>query len=153
MRPWLLTLAFVLAVAAAWRMDARRDLALHKPVRASGVRLGDPEGVVNGLVEWGTYAFHSERGTPAWLTIDLEAPHRIGEVRVFGRGDGYLTTAPVMVVDLSDDGVHFGQPRPCGAILTQASPCAVAFGGVAARYVRVRATVLVLSEVEVHEAR
>ncbi len=152
--PRLVKLAILLVAAVAWRAAARRDLALHKPVRISSVLLGDPAGAVNGFVEWGSYAVHTRSDSPAWLTVDLEDAHRIGEVRVFGRGDGYLTgPGPAMVVEVSDDARTFRHGVPCDPIVTQASPCRVSLGGVPARYVRVRhASHLVLSEVEVDEA-
>ncbi len=152
--PRLVKLAIVLAVAVAWRASRERDLALHKPVRISSVRLGDPAGAVNGIVEWGSYAVHTKRDSPAWFVVDLEERHRIGEVRVYGRGDGYLNDGPPMAVELSEDGLRFGRPVSCEAAVTQLSPCRVAMGGAAARYVRVlHPTHLVLSEVEVFEAR
>jgi hypothetical protein len=150
--PRLVRLAILLAAAAtlvAARSRGGRDLALHKPVRISSVLLGDPAGVVNGFVEWGSYAVHTRSQGPAWLIVDLEAPARVGDVRVSGRGDGFFTEqGPPMVVEVSDDGVSFHHAVSCDPIVTQASPCRVAFGGVPARYVRVRhASHLVLSEV------
>jgi len=152
--PRLVKLAIVVAAAVAWRASAQRDLALHKPVRISSVRLGDPAGAVNGFVEWGSYAVHTNRDSPAWFLVDLQESHRIGEVRVYGRGDGYLIDGPPMAVEVSKDGQHFERSISCETAVTQLSPCHVDMRGAAARYVRVQhRTHLVLSEVEVFEAR
>jgi len=147
--------ALVVAVVAGGAYRARRNLALHKPVRMSSVLLGSPEGAVNGFVEWGSYAVHSRGGGPAWLLVDLEGTFPLGEVRVFGRGDGYHTDSPSPItVELSGDGLTFTRAAVCDRVVTQVSPCAAKLGGAPARYVRLtHPTHLVLSEVEVLGAR
>lgn len=156
--PRLVRIAILIAAAVVFftgRGIGGRDLALHKPVRISSVLLGDPAGAVNGFVAWGSYAVHTRSEGPAWFVVDLEASHRIGEVRVTGRGDGFLTEpGPGMMVEVSEDGRVFHHAVPCPPIVTQASPCRVALGGAPGRYVRVRhPSHLVLSQVEVFEAR
>jgi hypothetical protein len=141
-----------IAVAAPVAVLERRpdDLALHKPVQASSVLLGHPANVVNGQIEWGTYAFHARLNQAATFTIDLETPSRIGEVRVFGRGDGYLIDGRGMAVELSSDGKTFRQVAICPGLSTQVAPCRANAGGVTARFVRIaHPACLVLSEVEV----
>ncbi len=144
----------LLALVAGRALGAGRNLALHRPVTMSGVLLGNPAGVVNGSVEWGSYAVHS-RGGPAWLIIDLEGLHHLDEVRVFGRGDGYHTDTPTpMAVELSTDGRTFTRAGLCERVVTQVSPCELKLRGATARYVKVaHPSHLVLSEVEVFGAR
>ncbi len=147
--------ALALVTTGSWALRGRRNLALHKPVRMSPVLLGSPAGLVNGFVEWGSYAVHSRGGGPAWVEIDLEGNFPIGEVRVFGRGDGYHTDSPSPIaVELSSDGHTFARAAVCDRVVTQVSPCEAKLGGAPARYVRVsHPTHLVLSEVEVLGAR
>jgi hypothetical protein len=142
------------AVILVW-VRAQQNLALHKAVRISSVLLGDAAGVVNGFVEWGSYAVHTRVNAPAWLVIDLERASPIGEVRVFGRGDGYHTGAGTPIaVELSDDGLKFARAAVCPEVVTQVSPCRATLHGAAARYVRLaHPTHLVLSEVEVFAPR
>jgi hypothetical protein len=147
--------ALMLVAAASWGLGARQNLALHKPVRMSTVLLGSPEAVVNGFIEWGSYGVHSRSVGPAWVQIDLEGTFSLGEVRVFGRGDGYYSdsVAPI-AVELSGDGRTFTRAAVCDPVVTQVSPCRAKLGGAAARYVRLsHPSHLVLSEVEVFGAR
>ncbi|HEX7604823.1 MAG TPA: discoidin domain-containing protein, partial [Polyangiaceae bacterium] len=128
----------ILALGVRAGLAASRNLALHRPVKISSVLLGDERGAVNGFVEWGSYAVHSRGGGPAWLRVDLERTSPIGEVRIYGRGDGFHTDsgAPI-VVELSADGEKFVRAAQCDVLVTQVSPCAVNLGGAKARYVRV----------------
>jgi hypothetical protein len=154
--PWYaIAGGIALAIALSGAARARRNLAFHKPVQISSVLLGDPAGAVNGVVEWGSYAVHTRGRGPAWLSIDLEGTFPIGEVLVFGRGDGYHTDSDAAVaVELSEDGRTFAQASSCDPVSTQVSPCRARIGGAPARYVRVtHPTHLVLSEVEVFGAR
>jgi hypothetical protein len=144
----------VAAAAAIVFAPTRRNLALHKPVEASSVRLGHPSSLVNGAVEWGSYALHTQTERPAHVTIDLEGIHRLGEVRVYGRGDGFhVDTTPRVMVKTSLDGRSFRHGATCNEFPMQASPCRVDLRGVTARYVRLEDSFLVLSEIEVFEAR
>jgi F5/8 type C domain len=133
---------------------ARQNLALHRPATSSSARFGHPSALVNGVIEWGTFALHTQPDRPAWFKVDLEGTHPIGEVRVFGRGDGFIRDdVPPMPVELSLDGQTWKQVGACEGLFTQASPCRVYPGGAPARYVRLTYPYLVLSEVEVYEAR
>lgn len=147
-------LVLVLAAAAALVfVPVRKNLALHKPVRASSTRLGEPSALVNGAVEWGNYGLHTRADHPAWVVVDLEDTYRIGEVRVFGRGDGFFVeNAPRLPIKISADGRRFTQVASCEGLFTQVSPCRVDLHGAAARYVRIEDAYLVLSEIEVYEA-
>lgn len=147
--------AFVLVSAAAAAGCGRENIAEGRPAWASSVRLGDPAGAVNGFVEWGSYAVHTGNDSPAWLVIDLGRRVRIGEVTVFPRGDGYLDERGSRIgVEVSDDGRAFRRVGGCRELFTQAAPCSVTPVGAAGRYVLlVHRTTLVVSEVEVREAR
>jgi hypothetical protein len=138
-----------LAIAlAAWR--APKNLALHKPVTASSVLYGNPAGLVNGSIEWGSFAFHSSWGAPTWVLIDLEATSSIHEIRIWNRGDEKLADAAGTRVELSDDGATFRPAATCEDLFTQATPCRLALGDARARYVKlVHPVYLALSEVEV----
>jgi hypothetical protein len=127
------------------------NLALHRPVTTSSIRLGNPQGAVNGIIEWGSYAVHTRSESPAWLEIDLGAVHRIHEVRIYNRGDGFYDERSARIaVQLSPEGRTFRTLGGCTAIFTQASPCRVQIDGEPARYLRLEhRTHLVLSEVEV----
>ena len=153
--PRVAQLAIAAGALTVFLAHARRDLALHKPVRISSVLLGDPARVVNGLIEWGTYAVHTRTNKPAWLEIDLGQPSPISEVRVFGRGDGFHTdTRSALTIEISTDGHRYARVGACPAVVTQASPCLADLGGAPARYVRLaHPTHLVLSEVEVFGPR
>jgi hypothetical protein len=141
-------MAFAAIAVAAWR--APKNLALHKPITASSALYGSPAGLVNGSIEWGTFAFHSNTGGPAWVLIDLEASSSIHEVRIWNRGDGSLEDAAGTAVELSDDGTTFRPAATCEDLFTQATPCRLALAGARARYVKlVHPSYLALSEVEV----
>lgn len=133
----------------------RENLAAGKPVQMSSVRLGDPAGAVNGFVEWGSYAVHSQNDSPAWLSIDLDGTFPVGEVKIWSRGDGYHDEQSARVtVEVSDDGKAFRPVGACREVFTQAAPCSVPVDGALARHVRlVHRSHLVLSEVEVLEAQ
>lgn len=155
MRALLSAAAIALLAAAGAAGCGREDLARGRPVRASSVRIGDPAGVVNGVVEWGSYALHTDSGSRAWVAVDLGREVRVGEVRVFNRGDGFYDTRSANVgVEVSTDGRSFRRIGGCTQIFTQVSPCSVTSPGAPARHVRlVHPSALVLSEVEVYEAR
>lgn len=148
-------LALVLLVAAGAAGCGRENLARGRPVRASSVRLGDPAAVVNGAVEWGSFALHTADDSPAWLLVDLGRSAPIGDVEIFNRGDGYYDAWSTRVaVEVSADGQTFRRIGRCMEIFTQVSPCSVEAHGVRARWVRlVHPRALVLSEVEVHGPR
>lgn len=156
--PWVIRGAcgaVLLGLVFLGRAAASENLALHKPVRISSLLLGNPAGVVNGLVEWGSFAVHSRSQGEAWLEIDLEEKAPVGEVRIFGRGDGYYTDSRTPIgVEVSGNGRDFERVASCEPVVTQVAPCRARVDGVPARYVRlVHPSHLVLSEVEVYAAR
>lgn len=152
----VLPLALIAAAALAFlSLRPGRNLALHKPVTASSIRLGAPEGLVNGFVEYGGYALHTRTESPAWVRVDLGSPHRISEVRLYSRGDGFLDDRSAqLTVDLSEDGLVTHRAGRCAELFSQLFPCVIDARGQTARYVLVsHGAVLVLSEIEVIEAR
>ncbi len=143
--------AAILGGVAAFAL-APKNLARGMPVKASSVRLGDPAAVVNGFVEYSSYAVHTRSESPAWVRVDLLAERPIGEVKLYNRGDGFFDEAGArMAVDLSRDGVTYHRAGICPEIFTQLHPCVIAANGEEARYVRVlHRSVVVLSEIEVY---
>jgi hypothetical protein len=145
----------ILAIAALttglW-VVAPRNLARGKPVTASSIRFGTPQALVNGAIEWGTFGLHTGGGR-AWATIDLEDFFSLSSAEIFGRGDGHVEAGLPLAVDLSDDGVTFRPAGSCTDIFTQATPCVVNLDHQRARFVRVAASEIVLSEVEVFGSR
>jgi hypothetical protein len=153
--PWMIRLTLALGAVAFVAGRARENLALHRPITASSARFGRVTDLVNGVVEWGNYALHTQHDRGAWVLIDLQATRRVDEVRVFGRGDGFLGEAgtPITVL-LSLDGQAFAPAGKCDVLTTQASPCHVRAPGTPARYVRLEhPDCMVLSEVEVYGSR
>jgi hypothetical protein len=159
--PWIIRLALALVLGGAVGLlvgRARRNLALHRPATSSSARFGEAAGLVNGVLEWGNYALHTQHDQHlhgAWAMVDLQGTYRIDEVRVFGRGDGYLGEQGIgNTVSLSLDGKTWKPAGTCDVLVTQVTPCHVRPGGTPARYVRVEhPDCLVLSEIEVYGAR
>jgi hypothetical protein len=144
-------LAAVGAIAVGVAL-APRNLALGRPVTASSVRFGNPDTLTNGAVEWGTFGLRTAAGG-AWATIDLGDLHSLAEARIYGRGDRDYRNGLPVEVQLSDDGSRFRSVASCTTPITQATPCAAPLRHERARYVRVSADEVVLSEVEVLEDR
>jgi hypothetical protein len=155
MAPSPRTVKVVLAVAIlAFTLGrARKNLALHKPCTASSIHWGDPSAVVNGVVEWGSFALHTETDRPAWIKVDLQGTFRLDEVRVFSRGDELIGEGgDPLPVEVSLDGTTFKEVGRCTPIFSQASPCVVRPGGEPARYVRLTYPFLAICELEVYGA-
>jgi hypothetical protein len=132
-------------------LTAPRNVARGKRVTASSVRFGSPQGLVNGAIEWGTFGLHTGSGR-AWATIDLGDFYSLAYAEIYGRGDGRFEFNLPLTVDLSDDGTTFRAAGACAEIFTQATPCVVNLAHQRARFVRVSADEVVLSEVEVYAA-
>jgi len=142
----------LLAPAAVVRCaTAPRNVALGKHVTASSVRFGAPQALVNGAIEWGTFGLHTGSGRE-WATIDLGKFYPLAFAEIYGRGDGHVESGLPLNVELSDDGVAFRLAGACADIFTQATPCVVNLARQRARFVRVTAWEIVLSEVEVYAA-
>jgi hypothetical protein len=63
-------------------------------------------GGVDGRAPTGVFGFHTEAEDRPWWRVDLEAPHRIAEVRLYNRLNGSSTAerSDRVVLELSDDG-------------------------------------------------
>lgn len=146
----LTLLAIVIALASFRIFMGRRNLALGKRVQVAGVSYGSAEGIVNGWVEWGTFALFTRFGVTS-LKIDLEQVHSIGMIRVYGRGDGCaVETSTPVTIEYSADGLEYHKVKYCGPVMSQVRPCTAELPNVAARYVRLsHPRFIVLSEVEV----
>ncbi|MGO9836537.1 MAG: discoidin domain-containing protein [Polyangiaceae bacterium] len=142
----LLALSVALGVRS---LTAPRNVARGKKVTASSVRFGSPQALVNGAIEWGTFGLHTGAGSE-WAVIDLGTFYSLVSADIYARGDGRLEFNLPLRVDLSDDGVTFRPAGACKELFTQATPCVVNLGHQRARYVRVAASEVVLSEVEVY---
>jgi hypothetical protein len=143
-----LLLALVVAIGIR-ALVAPRNVACGKTVTASSVRFGSPQAIVNGAIEWGTFGLHTGAGAE-WATIDLGKFYSLDSADIYARGDGRLEFNLPLRVDLSDDGVAFRPVGACRELFTQATPCVVNLGHQRARYVRLAANEVVLSEVEVY---
>jgi hypothetical protein len=147
--------AAALVAALVWigiKILSPRNLALHKPVTASGESYGTtPAGAVDGDKS-GTFDFHSTQSDSPWLAIDLQQPYAIDRVKVFGRGECCYDQSVPLALEVSDDGSAYRKVAGRADPFSERNPWVVNGVGTA-RYVRVRSernTVLVLSEVEVN---
>jgi hypothetical protein len=142
-----------LAVVVALGVHAAlspRNLARGKPVTASSVRFGAPQGLVNGSIEWGTFGLHTGSSGREWATIDLLGFYSLDSAEIYSRGDGRFEFNLPLRVELSDDGSSFRAGGACSELFTQSIPCLVDLHHQRARYVRVTASEVVLAEVEVY---
>ncbi len=143
----LLALAVVAIVVVWW--TSPRNVALGKPVTASSARMGAPQGLVNGAIEWGTFAFHSGSTGHEFVTIDLVKFYSLSSAEIYSRGDGRFEFNLPLHLELSDDGTSFREAGACQDIFTQATPCVVDLHRQRARFVRLSAPEVVLTEVKV----
>ncbi len=143
-------LLFACAVALAGRwVTAPRNLARGKKVTSSSAKVGSPAALVDGAIEWGSFGMHTYSGSQ-WAMIDLGRSYVLDVADIYGRGDGRIQFNLPLLVDLSDDGVTFRPAGACSEVFTQSTPCVVPLNKRKARYVRLSATEVVLSEVEVY---
>jgi|HubBroStandDraft_6_1064221.scaffolds.fasta_scaffold50829_2 hypothetical protein len=134
------------------RLMTPTNVALHKPVTASGVAFGtSPSGAVDGDKK-GTFGFHSDVQDAPWLCVDLERPFKITKIRVLGRGDCCFDQSIPLVLEVSSDGATYQKLAERTEAFSQADPWVVEPGTTVARFVRLRTerlSALVLSEVEI----
>lgn len=143
----LLCCAAVLLIR--WTVSPK-NVARGKPVTVSSIRLGTPQGIVNGAIEWGTFGLHSGSSGREWATIDLQKFFSLSSAEIYSRGDGRFEFNLPLMVELSDDGARFRPGGSCPDLFTQATPCVVNLHRERARFVRVSAPEVVLAEVEVY---
>jgi hypothetical protein len=152
-RRWAVTalVAASLSAAGNWWIRSPHNVARGKPVTASSVRMGAPQALVNGAIEWGTFGFHSDMTSGReWAMIDLLKFYSLTSAEIYARGEGRLDFNLPLSVELSDDGKTFRPAGACKELFTQATPCVVDLHRQRARYVRVSAPEVVLSEIEVY---
>ena len=147
-------LAAVAAMALVAQLTRARNLALHRPVQSTATAYGTtPAGAVDGDLD-GHFGFHSQEDDSPQLTIDLERPRAITEVKVFGRGDCCFDQSVPLVLEASTDGKSFRPLSERATDFSESDPWVVTLGpGVEARFVRLRVKhrgVLVLGEVAVY---
>jgi hypothetical protein len=134
------------------RLMTPTNVALHKPVTASGVAYGtSPSGAVDGDKK-GTFGFHSDVEDAPWLCVDLVSPFKITKIRVLGRGDCCFDQSIPLVLEVSSDGATFDKLAERTEAFSQADPWVVKPSTTVARFVRLRTerrSALVLSEVEI----
>jgi hypothetical protein len=130
------------------------NIALHKPVTASGLAQGhaSADGLVDGVKD-GVIGVQTTAQEQPWVQIDLGGIHMIKRVVVYNRGDGNLNDGLPYTLDVSEDGADYKpqwireKPFGDGSFL---SPPWAAGVGVRGRFVRLRAQrYIALSEVEV----
>jgi hypothetical protein len=80
----------------------------------------------------------------------LGARYTLSYAEIYGRGDGSFDQNLPLDVELSDDGTAFRRGGACKDVFMQATPCVVSLAHERARFVRLSATEVVLSEVEVY---
>jgi hypothetical protein len=140
------------------------NVARDKPARLSSRRANcwpgagpaglPPSGAVDGHLG-ATYDVCSGFEKEPWLVVDLGGRFALSKVIVYNRADCCwgLRDLP-MVVETSDDDVHYAPAGRRTMPFTQDDPWSLGISGVTARFVRVRvdapAAEIVLSEVEVY---
>ena len=144
----------VLAFTGA-SLFGRNNLALHRPVTASGRHPvsrapADNSGLVNGEIE-SSYGIHTNRGN-AWVRIDLDGVHPISRVVVYNRADGWLDDGLPLTLEMSEDGTTFTEAGKRLSTFTSSSPWVFEAKGRRASSIRFKSnTYIALSEVKVYE--
>jgi hypothetical protein len=142
-------LLVALSMALIGWIRAPRNVARGKRISASSVVLGRPEALVNGAIEWGRFAFTTDR-VPSAVTIDLGRRYDLVEARIYNRGDAYLDQQVPLQIETSVDGSSYSQAARCTDFFTQTTPCTASLRGTSAQFVRLsRHGEIALSEVEV----
>ncbi len=148
----------LLLTAGVARALAPKDIALNKPVTASGRFRGTPTAshVIDGVKD-GTLGVHTSLGDDPWVEIDLQAPYAINKVVVVNRGDGYFDRILPLALQLSTDGKHFDEVALRKTHFTDTDPWVVKLPGKVGRYVRLQVkkkrAYLWASEIEVYGSK
>ena len=129
----------VLLSAGMARAFSPTDVALGKPVTASGHYPGtpDPSHAVDGVKD-GRFGVHTSLADYPWVRIDLQAPYAISKVVVSNRGDGYFDKVLPLAIELSTDGKHYKQVALRTTRFTETDPWVAKLDGQVGRYVRLR---------------
>jgi hypothetical protein len=143
------TMAAAVAAIVLW-IKSPHNVARGKPVTASSVRMGAPQALTNGAIEWGTFGLHTGGSGSEWARIDLLKFYELDFAEIYSRGEGRFEFNIPLNVETSADGTTFKLSGACKEVFTQATPCVVDLHRVRARYVRISAPEIVLAEVEVY---
>ncbi|HSQ67042.1 MAG TPA: discoidin domain-containing protein [Polyangiaceae bacterium] len=149
--------ALAIALAVAWLGTSwvrthylAHNVALHKPVTTSGLKVSPPTGaeVVDGKTR-GTFGVHTSDSPQAFVSIDLERVYHVQRVRIFNRGDGWFDDVLPLTLEVSRDGRYFD---PVAQRTVHFDVWTVDLGGRDARWVRVTRNngYIALNEIEVY---
>ncbi|MDD5389950.1 MAG: discoidin domain-containing protein [Gallionellaceae bacterium] len=139
-------------------LTGETNLARGKPAsqssRSQWSRPDDPQRAVDGVINGG-YGFHTNKEVNPWWQVDLGAPYRVTEVRIYNRLDSGKERARTVQLMLSDDGHSWRTVyRHDGSLFggKDGKPLIVDLNGDPARHVRLQlneTTWFHLDEVEV----
>jgi hypothetical protein len=122
----------------------RVNLARGKPASQSSTsewsRANDAQGAVDGVINGG-YAFHTGNRANPWWQVDLGAPYRLSEVRLYNRLDCCGERARTVQILLSEDGRAWRTAyRHNGSVFggKDGKPLVVSLNGETARHVRLQ---------------
>jgi hypothetical protein len=158
-RSYALGAVALLSFLAFWNYHALLEhfrapnLALRKPVTQSSI-LADqfpPSNLTNGVLEY-TAGAHTRADSDPWLAVDLGSQHRISEILIYNRWDGWQTDSLPITVELSSDNVAYHTVGVRRRVFSQFIPWKLELPNETARYVRVHGAsqrTLCLSELEV----
>jgi hypothetical protein len=130
------------------------NCALGRPATSSsaGGFGTTPRGAVDG-VHYGWLGFHSSGRGKEWWAVDLERPHAVERVVVYGRASCCFEQSVPLALDVSLDGNQYRELARRDEPFSQFDPWEIPAHDVVTRFVRlrtVRDTVLVLGEVDVY---
>lgn len=140
-----------------WRALSPKNIARGKPVVASSQHpqsLASPDGLTDGSTS-GAYGVHTQAEDDAWVMVDLQSIQKVGEIKVFNRGDGYFDEGLPLSLELSEDGATFAEIDRRTTSFSRWKPWTFDAAGKRARYVRVKKVgrgYVALSELEVYGA-
>jgi hypothetical protein len=132
-----------------------KNIAFNKPVTSSSVHpsYGAPAQGANDGSKSGRFDFCSAEEELPWWMVDLQKTVRIGEVKVFGRGDCCYDQSIPLALEASDDGTTFRQIAERTTPFSESNPWVIRPDALTTRFIRLRTerrSVLVLTEVEVY---
>ncbi|MBN2192544.1 MAG: discoidin domain-containing protein [Polyangiaceae bacterium] len=131
-------LVAALALAAAMaRLLAPQNLAEGMAATASSRHPGTPDaqGVTDG-VRNANYGVHTQTEASPWVVVDLGGTHRLREVVVYHRNDGYWDEILPVGLELSEDGATWRRVAERTARFTASHPWSQPLTDEPARYVR-----------------
>jgi len=161
----------VLVGVVVWgvsRAVAPRNLAFGKPVQMSSRRANcpaasgeagmPPSGAVDGNRS-GAYDVCTNYEVRPWITVDLQAVHKLSKAVIYYRGDCCFGSFDLpAVLELSEDGINFVEVGRRTTAYSAQDPWTVPLGAKPAKIVRLRVDSndvreLVLNEIEIYPSR